>query len=131
MTFSDWSSLKSAPAEMYDRLHTQEQARLGLLNLSQWDRSAQTTIADFMRLGLLIPDLDEHIRAMMFINGLKNRVHALTLNEHPTTLSAASCAVLLADLPGGTSPRKRYSIHPRASTAHPSVPGRVAVEVIV
>lgn len=104
MIFSDWPSLKTALAGIYGPLHEQEQTRLKLLNLSQGDRSIQDYIGDFTRLSLLIPDLDEHTRAMIFINGLHSRIRTLALREHPTTLSAAFRAVQLVDLPSKYQP---------------------------
>lgn len=105
-TFDSWQALKTALAKVYGPKFDQEQARVGLFTLKQRG-SIQAYIADFTRLSLQVPELDELSRAVMFTNGLHSDFRQEVLKEHPTCLSGAVQAALLVDqsrLPDASAP---------------------------
>ena len=79
---------------MYSPKFDQEQARVSLFTLKQCG-SLQEYIAEFTRLSLQVPELDEHSRAVLFTNRLHSVFKQEVLREHPTCLSGAVQAALL------------------------------------
>ena len=68
-SINNWHELKTALARMYSPKFDQEQARVSLFTLKQRG-SLQEYIAEFTRLSLQVPELDEYSRAVLFTNGL-------------------------------------------------------------
>ena len=93
-SFNNWQELKTALARMYSPKFDQEQARVSLFTLKQRG-SLQEYIAEFTRLSLQVPELDEHSRAVLLTNGLHSEFKQEVLREHPTCLSGAVQAALL------------------------------------
>ena len=93
-SFTNWQELKTSLARMYSPKFDQEQARVSLFTLKQRG-SLQEYIAEFTRLSLQVPELDEHSRAVLFTNGLHSKFKQEVLREHPTCLSGAVQAALL------------------------------------
>ena len=86
--FSSWKDFKTALAEVYGPHHEQERARLQFFSLKQ-SGDLESFVAAFSRLSLLIPDMDEHSRAVAFLQGLAEPLRTEALKEHPKTLSEA------------------------------------------
>jgi len=98
--FADWGALKEALGDAYGPIYEQEQARLTLLGLCQTG-GLDGYISEFSRHSLLVPDLDEHTKAMLFVKGLADRYRLGALREHPTTMTEAIRAARLSTFSRG------------------------------
>ena len=99
-------------------MYEQEQARLDLLGLCQTE-SLEHYIAEFSRRSLMVPELDEHTRTMLFVKGLSDRFRFAAMREHPTNMTEAIRAARLSRLSGrgaadesGLRGRRRTGRHP-------------------
>ena len=86
--YINWPTLRDALGSVYGPHFSNEQNRLNLVSARQKDTVA-SFITDFNRLSLQVPELDEHSRALLFVNGLGGHLRREVLKEHPTTLSKA------------------------------------------
>lgn len=98
--FPDWPAFKSKLAEVFGPLQEQEQARLRLMGINQ-EASLEEFINRFVQLSLLLPDVDEHTKALLFVRGLKDEVRHSALAQHPCNLSAAIRAARASTLTTG------------------------------
>lgn len=91
--YTSWPALRHALGSVYGPHYSDEQNRLNLFGVRQ-QGNIEAYITVFNRLSLQVPELDEHSRALMFVNGLRGNVKREVLKEHPTTLSKAIQAAL-------------------------------------
>ena len=124
-TFKDWPSLRDALADVYGPRFDSEQARLSLFSLKQF-RDVDHFTSEFTRLSLQIPELHEHTRALLFVNGLRPEIRQAVLREHPDTSSRAIQAALTAEQARFLgAPRPRASMSASSNRGHRrGVPGR-------
>ena len=102
--FENWPALKDALADVYGPMFDPEQIRLCLFSLQQRG-TLDDYIREFSRLSLQVPDLDEHSRAVLFVNGLSSELRGPVLKEHPSTLGEAIKASKAAERCGQMSER--------------------------
>lgn len=109
--FLDWPTLKSALAEVFGPLQEQEQARLRLMGITQ-ESSLEEYINLFAQLSLLLPDVDEHTKALLFVRGLREEIRKSALAQHPSSLSAAIRAARASTLTTGAGDRRESAFTP-------------------
>lgn len=95
-TFEEWTPLKGALAEAFGPLQEGENHRLALFSISQ-NGSLDAYIRDFSCQSLCVPELDEHTRALLFVQGLRENTRGEALRQHPKTLSEAIRAARIAN----------------------------------
>ena len=91
----DWPALDTL-ARVYGPIFNPEQIRLCLFSLQERG-TLDDYIREFPRLSLQVPDLDEHSRAVLFVNGLSSKLRGQVLKEHPSTLDEAIKASKMAE----------------------------------
>ena len=74
--------------------------RLALISSYCQTESLEHYIAEFSRRSLMVPELDEHTRAMLFVEGMSDRVRFTAMREHPTNMTKAIRAARLSRLSG-------------------------------
>eukprot|EP00117_Sycon_ciliatum_P006410 scpid90558/ scgid9957/ len=101
---------------MFGPLQEQEQARLRLMSITQ-ESSLEEFINQFAQLSLLLPDVDEHTKALLFVRGLKVRHSALA--QHPCNLPAAIRAARASTLLQGAARACLCACSPTENNGHP------------
>jgi len=125
--FPHWYSLRKGLENVYGPRHNEEQSRLKLFALVQ-EGTVDTYIEEFTRLSLLIPALDEHSRALLFVRGLSRDLARDVLKEHPKTLSDAFQATVavhqsrehLRNVGGEQTRESKPTQHPRNPGMNPA-----------
>ena len=110
-TFPDWPTFRAALTDVFGPLHEQEQARLRLISVTQ-ESSLDEYINLFSRLSLLLPEVDDHTRALLFVRGLKTDIRSRTLAHHPHNLSEAIRAARMSDLTPSMEERREPAFQP-------------------
>ena len=91
--YQDWFALRDALEAVYGPRHSDEQNRLSLFG-AHCHGSIESYITEFNRLSLQVPELDEHLKAVLFANGHRGYARRDVLKEHPRSLSKAIQAAL-------------------------------------
>ena len=66
----------------------------------------------FSRLSLLLSEVDDHTRALLFVRGLKTDIRSRTLAQHLHNLSAAIRAAQMSDLTTSMEERREPPFQP-------------------
>lgn len=105
---TNWSALKTLLSASFGPSHNKERTRFTLLSARQ-EGPLEGYIQEFVSLSLMLPEIDEHTKATLFIKGLDASLRRSVMQEHPESVQqavrSARCAEDLAKLNvNGASP---------------------------